>query len=62
MTYEVDSSIGSCLYRGHDLELACDILEHESGAHLQMFPDVSTTQRPTGSGWDRAPLARTASE
>jgi hypothetical protein len=62
MTYEVDSLLGSCLYRGHDLELACDILAHEIGAHLQMFPDVPAADRPSGSGWDRAPLARTASE
>jgi hypothetical protein len=63
MTYEVDNAIGGCLYRGHDLELACDILEHESGAHLQILPDApAAEERPTGAGWDRAPHARLGCE
>jgi hypothetical protein len=62
MAYEVDSAQGTCLYRGEDLELACDIYEHETGAHLQLLPVASADQRPTGTGWDRPPLARTASE
>jgi hypothetical protein len=61
MTYEVDSALGRCLYRGDDLELACDIYEHEIDAHLQLLPDfVPAAERPHGPGWDRAPQRRAA--
>ncbi|HEV7825164.1 MAG TPA: hypothetical protein VGP02_09680 [Mycobacteriales bacterium] len=60
MAYEVDSALGTCLYRGDDLELACDIHDHETGAHLQVIPDVPDERRPTGAGWDRPPQARPA--
>ncbi|HEY0486358.1 MAG TPA: hypothetical protein VGD72_08925 [Mycobacteriales bacterium] len=60
MTYEVDSAQGSCLYRGDDLELACDIYEHEKDAHLQILPERARQGRPTGAGWDRAPQTRRA--
>jgi hypothetical protein len=33
--YEVDAAAGRCLYRGTDLELACDIHDHDPGAHLR---------------------------
>jgi hypothetical protein len=64
MSYEVDDALGHCLYRGGDLELACDIYEHEIGAHLQLIADQPGREndpRPSGAGWDRAPRARTAS-
>jgi hypothetical protein len=60
MTYEVDSAIGRCLYRGDDLELACDIYEHEKDAHLQIVPAPTVEDRPTGTGWDRPPQTRAA--
>jgi hypothetical protein len=34
-TYEVEDAAGRCLYRGTDLELACDIHDHDPGAHLR---------------------------
>jgi hypothetical protein len=72
MTYEVDSARGTCLYRGDDLELACDIYEHETDAHLQLLPDPRVPgdagdagdageSRRSGVGWDRAPQSRSAS-
>jgi hypothetical protein len=60
MSYEVDSALGCCLYRGDDLELACDIYEHEKDAHLQIVPAPAPQDRPIGAGWDRAPQSRTA--
>jgi hypothetical protein len=60
MTYEVDSAIGRCLYRGDDLELACDIYEHEHDAHLLLVPAPPAEHRPTGTGWDRPPQSRAA--
>jgi hypothetical protein len=33
-TYEVDDAAGRCLYRGTDLELACDVHDHDPGARL----------------------------
>jgi hypothetical protein len=72
MSYEVDSASGRCLYRGDDLELACDIYDHETGAHLQLSVTTATggdgapadeageDSRPAGVGWDRPPQARVA--
>ncbi|MCW2611267.1 MAG: hypothetical protein QOC93_640 [Actinomycetota bacterium] len=60
MTYEVDDALGCCLYRGDDLELACDIYEHERDAHLEIRPVPAPPVRQTGAGWDRPPQTRTA--
>jgi hypothetical protein len=60
MTYEVDSALGRCLYRGEDLELACDIYEHEKDAHLEILPPPAPLVRQTGAGWDRPPQTRAA--
>jgi hypothetical protein len=60
MTYEVDSTEGRCLYRGDDLELACDIYDHERDAHLVLLADYVPVQRPSGVGWDRPPQSRAA--
>jgi hypothetical protein len=61
MTYEVDSAIGRCLYRGDDLELACDIYEHEKDAHLQIVAaPPAAANRPAGTGRDRVPQSRAA--
>jgi hypothetical protein len=34
MPYQVDSSDGCCIYRGNDLELACEIYEATPSATL----------------------------
>jgi hypothetical protein len=60
MAYEVDSALGTCLYRGDDLELACDIYEHETDAHLQVVPDVPAEPRPARVGWELPPQRRPA--
>jgi hypothetical protein len=34
VAYEVDDALGRCLYRGMDLELACEIHDGDPGAYL----------------------------
>jgi hypothetical protein len=38
MPYEIDDAEGRCLYRGDDLELACEIHDREPSAHLVLLP------------------------
>jgi hypothetical protein len=44
--YEVDNADGLCLYRGRDLELACEIHDQTRSAHLVIL----TSTRPAGTG------------
>jgi hypothetical protein len=46
MPYEVDTADGRCLYRGHDLGLACEIHDQVPTAVLLTLP----SSRPTHSG------------
>lgn len=41
MPYQVDSTEGRCLYRGEDLELACELLDQEPTARLVTLPAVA---------------------
>jgi hypothetical protein len=38
MWYEIDDADGGCLYRGTDLELACEIHDLDAAAHLLVLP------------------------
>ena len=38
MSYHVDSADGRCLYRGNDLELACESHDDVADAHLVVRP------------------------
>jgi hypothetical protein len=38
MWYEIDDADGRCLYRGTDLELACEIHDQDPAAHLLVLP------------------------
>ena len=40
MPYQVISADGACLYRGNDLELACDIHDHVPAARLTVLPNT----------------------
>ena len=44
MPYEVDAADGRCLYRGYDLELACEIHDQTTTARLL----VLATPTPSG--------------
>jgi hypothetical protein len=48
MAYEVDSPDGRCLYRGDDLELACEIHDQVPAARLLLLsaPAGSRTAAP----------------
>lgn len=42
MPYEIHDAEGHCLYRGDDLELACEIHDQDSGACLVVLPSPRT--------------------
>lgn len=44
MTYEIRDLEGRCLYRGSDLELACEIHDQDPGAHLVICPSATGTR------------------
>jgi hypothetical protein len=46
VAYEVDDAWGRCVYRGSDLELACEIHDRDPGAHLSRCVPVPTGDRP----------------
>jgi hypothetical protein len=48
MPYEVDTTDGRCLYRGDDLELACEIHDTVPSAHLVFLPPLRVVTRCTG--------------
>jgi hypothetical protein len=54
MPYEVDAADGRCLYRGYDLELACEIHDQLPTAHLRFVapprPRAGTPDRPWWKG------------
>jgi hypothetical protein len=46
VAYEVDDAAGRCVYRGTDLELACEIHDRDPGAHLSRCVPVQGGARP----------------
>jgi hypothetical protein len=46
MPYQVDTADGACLYRGNDLELACDLHDHAPFARLVVLPPMSGMTGP----------------
>jgi hypothetical protein len=61
MPYEVDTD-GRCLYRGHDLELACEIHDQVPTAVLLTLPSQPATgaDRRARSPWKGPAVARHA--
>lgn len=55
MPYEVADADGRCLYRGDDLELACEIHDQLRTAHLRRLP---VTGPPTLAAGRRTPHHR----
>jgi hypothetical protein len=55
MPYEVDTVDGRCLYRGDDIELACEIHDQVPTAVLVVLPSAHAaapaTDRRTGMPW-----------
>ena len=52
MSYQVDSADGRCLYRGNDLELACEIHDQLPDAHLVVMPPPrSLTESSAAMPW-----------
>lgn len=49
MSYQVDSADGRCLYRGNDLELACEIHDQLPDAHLVVMPSQTDPRREVTS-------------
>jgi hypothetical protein len=58
MPYEVDTPDGRCLYRGDDLELACEIHDQDPTAVLVTLP--ATTERRTTTPWKGPAVTRRA--
>jgi hypothetical protein len=55
MTYEVDSADGSCLYRGDDLGLACEIHDELATARPVVSARPPAVPRRTADSGVRAP-------
>ena len=52
VAYEVDSLEGSCIYRGNDLELACEIYDATPAAVLHAIRGSEDSQlRPSPVPW-----------
>jgi hypothetical protein len=52
MPYEVDSAEGECLYRGNDLELACEIHDRVPSAYLMILPARTTAPESVPLPWN----------
>jgi hypothetical protein len=50
VAYEVDDAAGRCLYRGTDLELACEIHDQDAAAHLSRCVPVGHIDSSGTSG------------
>jgi hypothetical protein len=57
MPYEVDDRDGRCLYRGDDLELACEIHDQVQSARLRHLTD---SRHRASAGGLRTPPTRPA--
>jgi hypothetical protein len=62
MPYEVDTADGRCLYRGHDLGLACEIHDQVPTAVLVVLPShhATATDHRVRTPWKGPAVARHA--
>jgi hypothetical protein len=59
MPYEVDAADGRCLYRGYDLELACEIHDQAPTARLLVLA-TSTLSGDVEASWTGPSVASAA--